>query len=71
MPERPFDQQLVNIIEKLADFVARNGEEFEQITLAKQINNSKFNFIKPGEAFHNFYKMKLQEAKQNYLGEFL
>ena len=39
------DQELRNIIDKLAQFVARNGPEFEQMTKNKQKDNPKFSFL--------------------------
>lgn len=47
------DQEIRNIIDKLASFVARNGPEFEQMTMEKQRSNPKFNFLFGGE--HNLY----------------
>ncbi|KAA5586358.1 hypothetical protein F3H15_37825, partial [Pseudomonas aeruginosa] len=46
------DQDLRNIIDKLAQFVARNGPEFEKMTKNKQKNNPKFSFLYGGEYFN-------------------
>ncbi|XP_077499620.1 SR-related CTD associated factor 6 isoform X3 [Amblyomma americanum] len=55
MPIAPPDQELRNIIDKLAQFVARNGPEFEQMTKQKQKDNPKFSFLFGGE-YYAYYK---------------
>ncbi|KMQ96900.1 calcium homeostasis endoplasmic reticulum protein [Lasius niger] len=50
--------ELRNIIDKLAQFVARNGPEFEQMTKNKQKDNPKFGFLFGGEHF-NYYQYKV------------
>lgn len=52
------DTELRNIIDKLAQFVARNGPEFEQMTKSKQKGNPKFQFLYGGEYF-NYYQCKV------------
>jgi calcium homeostasis ER protein len=59
--------ELRNIIDKLAQFVARNGPEFEQMTKNKQKGNPKFSFLFGGEHF-NYYQYKVtteQASKYN------
>lgn len=70
MPIRPTDQQLANIIDKLAEFVARNGPEFENMTKIKQQNNAKFSFLYPGKSEHyEYYQYKVMEEKRKMLGK--
>lgn len=52
------DQELKNVIDKLAQFVARNGPEFEKMTMEKQKDNSKFSFLFGGD-FFTYYRCKL------------
>lgn len=52
------DTELRNIIDKLAQFVARNGPEFEQMTKTKQKGNPKFQFLYGGE-YYNYYQYKV------------
>lgn len=52
------DASLRNIIDKLAEFVARNGPEFEAITKQKQQNNPKFEFLYGGE-FASYYQYRV------------
>ncbi|XP_052861844.1 calcium homeostasis endoplasmic reticulum protein [Anopheles cruzii] len=58
IPLPPNDIELRNIIDKLADFVARNGPEFELMTKSKQKGNPKFAFLYGGE-YYNYYQYKV------------
>ncbi|XP_036376893.1 calcium homeostasis endoplasmic reticulum protein isoform X2 [Megalops cyprinoides] len=66
MPPPPEDQELRNVIDKLAQFVARNGPEFEKMTMEKQKENPKFSFLFGGE-FFNYYKYKLAIEQQQLM----
>lgn len=68
VPQRPRDIQLVTIIDKLANFVARNGPEFEEMTKIKQEMNSKFSFLQNGSENYQYYQFKLMEARRNLIG---
>uniref|UniRef100_A0A4W3K0L2 Calcium homeostasis endoplasmic reticulum protein n=1 Tax=Callorhinchus milii TaxID=7868 RepID=A0A4W3K0L2_CALMI len=57
------DQELRNVIDKLAQFVARNGPEFEKMTMEKQKENPKFSFLFGGE-YYNYYQYKLAIEQQ-------
>ncbi|XP_022918336.2 calcium homeostasis endoplasmic reticulum protein [Onthophagus taurus] len=58
LPQPPQDTELRNIIDKLAQFVARNGPEFEQMTKNKQKGNPKFQFLYGGE-YYAYYQYKV------------
>ncbi|XP_037070059.1 calcium homeostasis endoplasmic reticulum protein-like [Pollicipes pollicipes] len=58
LPQPPADPERRNIIDKLAQFVARNGPDFEAMTKAKQKDNPKFSFLFGGE-FFNYYQYKV------------
>ncbi|KAG2464224.1 CHERP protein, partial [Polypterus senegalus] len=60
------DQELRNVIDKLAQFVARNGPEFEKMTMEKQKENPKFSFLFGGD-FFGYYKYKLAVEQQQLL----
>jgi len=67
----PEDQEQKNIIDKLANFVARNGSKFEEMTKEKQKGNPKFAFLFGGEYF-NYYRWKVsfeiaQQQTQQHL----
>ncbi|KAL4236438.1 hypothetical protein ACF0H5_004823 [Mactra antiquata] len=59
LPKPPDDPDLKNIIDKLANFVARNGPEFESMTKQKQQDNPKFSFLFGGEHY-SYYQYKVQ-----------
>lgn len=59
------DPEMTNIIDKLANFVARNGPEFEQMTKQKQRDNPKFAFLFGGENFNYYqYKVTTEQASE-------
>lgn len=63
VPRPPDDIELRNIIDKLAQFVARNGAEFENMTKLKQKDNPKFQFLFGGENYHYYiYKVNTEQA---------
>lgn len=65
------DTGLRNIIDKLAEFVARNGPEFETITKAKQQSNPRFSFLFGGE-FYQYYQWRVsaeQAGERNETGK--
>lgn len=62
-PLPPVDIEQQNIIDKLAEFVARNGPEFEALTSEKQRDNPKFAFLRGGQ-FHEYYMFRVNEARK-------
>uniref|UniRef100_T1IH20 Calcium homeostasis endoplasmic reticulum protein n=1 Tax=Strigamia maritima TaxID=126957 RepID=T1IH20_STRMM len=68
LTKAPEDQELRNIIDKLAQFVARNGLEFEQMTKNKQKDNQKFAFLFGGE-YYNYYQYKVTTEQANVVHE--
>ncbi|CAH8833142.1 unnamed protein product [Trichobilharzia szidati] len=60
-PLPPADTEQQNIIDKLAEFVARNGPEFEALTSEKQRDNPKFAFLRGGE-YREYYLYRVNEA---------
>ncbi|XP_075590899.1 SR-related CTD associated factor 6 isoform X2 [Dermatophagoides farinae] len=61
VPKPP--EELRNIIDKLAQFVARNGPDFEQMTKNKQMGNPKFMFLFGGE-YHAYYRFRVASEQQ-------
>ncbi|KAH9490718.1 splicing factor 3a, subunit 1 [Bulinus truncatus] len=53
-----------NIVDKTASFVARNGPEFENRIRQNEVNNPKFNFLQPTDAYHGYYQHKVAEFKE-------
>ena len=52
------DPEMTKIIDKLANFVARNGPEFERMTKEKQRDNPRFSFLFGGDNF-NYYQYRV------------
>jgi hypothetical protein len=52
----PSNVDLAIRIEKLADYVARNGIQFEQVTRQKQYGNPEFSFLEDGDANNAYYR---------------
>ncbi|UJR25160.1 hypothetical protein I4U23_006518 [Adineta vaga] len=53
------------IIDKLAEYVARNGKEFEQSIQIK--NDPRFGFLERDHIHYNYYQLKVQLCTQNIL----
>ena len=59
------DVELKNVIDKLANFVARNGPEFERMTKEKQRDNLRFSFLFGGEYFNYYqYRVTTEQASK-------
>lgn len=54
----PSDPDLHNRIDKLVEYVAKNGPEFEALIREKQQDNPAYNFLFGAEG-HNYYRYKL------------
>lgn len=54
-----------NIVDKTANFVARNGPEFEERIRANEANNVKFNFLNPNDPYHAYYQHKKREFHES------
>ncbi|VDM53449.1 unnamed protein product [Angiostrongylus costaricensis] len=63
-PRPPQDDDLRNAIERLAVFVAKNGPEFEKMTMEKQEGNPKFAFLYGGP-FNEYYRFCVEREVQN------
>lgn len=52
----------------MAEFVARNGPEFETITKAKQQSNPRFSFLFGGE-FYQYYQWRVSAEQARMLDD--
>jgi splicing factor 3A subunit 1 len=49
------------VVDKTAQFVARNGKDFEQKILSSgEGKTAKFNFMKPYDPYHAYYEFKIK-----------
>ncbi|KAI7998818.1 putative splicing factor 3A subunit 1 [Camellia lanceoleosa] len=52
-----------NIVDKTAQFVAKNGPEFEKRIIANNAGNAKFNFLNASDPYHAYYQHRLSEFR--------
>eukprot|EP00743_Colponemidia_sp_Colp-15_P010906 GILK01012084.1.p1 GENE.GILK01012084.1~~GILK01012084.1.p1 ORF type:complete len:371 (+),score=66.88 GILK01012084.1:35-1114(+) len=55
--------EVSSAIDKLVDFVVRNGPEFEQIVMTREKNNRRFEFLLPWSPHNAYYKWKLAASR--------
>lgn len=53
---------LRTIVDTAANFVARNGREFESRIRQNEQNNPRFNFLNAGDPYHAYYEHKIRES---------
>ncbi|VDM18353.1 unnamed protein product [Hydatigera taeniaeformis] len=52
---------LRGIIDKMAEYVARNGEEFQEVVRRQKQNDARFAFLQTGHIHHDYYLAKKKE----------
>ncbi|CAK9144579.1 unnamed protein product [Ilex paraguariensis] len=57
-----------NIVDKTAQFVAKNGIEFEKRIIANNAGNAKFNFLNASDPYHAYYQHRLSEFRAQTQG---
>mmetsp|Transcript_7963 Transcript_7963/g.10953 ORF Transcript_7963/g.10953 Transcript_7963/m.10953 type:complete len:624 (+) Transcript_7963:38-1909(+) len=57
------------IIDRTASFVARIGPDFEKRIFEKEKGEPKFNFLKPTDIFHTYYRNRIQAYKEELANE--
>lgn len=55
-------KEVQSVIEKLVQFVAKNGPNFEQKVKEKEGKNEKFGFLYPWSPHHTYYKYCLNKV---------
>ena len=53
-----------SIVDKTAQFVARNGQEFERKILGNEKDNVKFSFLKPSDPYHAYYRLRVKDFQE-------
>jgi len=53
-----------DIVDKTADFVARNGIKFEERIRENEKNNPKFSFLQPTDPYHAYYQHRIKEIQE-------
>ncbi|ORX96094.1 hypothetical protein K493DRAFT_337058 [Basidiobolus meristosporus CBS 931.73] len=57
--------EMRNIIDKMADFVTRNGPSLEEKVKANRRNDPKFGFLLPRHEYHAYYQEKIRDLGGN------
>ncbi|KAF9624024.1 hypothetical protein IFM89_007722 [Coptis chinensis] len=52
-----------SIVDKTAQFVAKNGPDFEKRIIANNAGNAKFNFLNGSDPYHAYYQHRLSEFR--------
>ena len=63
-PDPPSLSTLAKIIEKTAEFIAKNGAQMEILMRAKEADNIKFQFLSPDNPYHTIYQQVLEKKRQ-------
>lgn len=56
----------LEVIDKMASFVASSGRQFEQKVWESESNNPKFGFIQPTHHYHAYYLQQLKQPQGNW-----
>ena len=70
-PEPPSLSTLANVLEKTAEFIAKNGAQMEILMRAKEAGNLKFQFLNPDNPYHPIYKQVLEKKRQRNKNPYL
>ena len=54
---------LKSVVDKTAEYVAKNGDTFERTVLERHAGDSRFNFINPWDTYHSYYSMIKQQYR--------
>eukprot|EP01051_Picozoa_sp_SAG22_P011020 SAG22_NODE_1028_length_5942_cov_3.188088_4_plen_78_part_01 len=52
------------IVDKTAEFVARNGEQFEAKILGNESDNAKFSFLRDNDPYNAYYRFKIKDIRE-------
>eukprot|EP00252_Welwitschia_mirabilis_P020647 TRINITY_DN509_c0_g1_i2.p1 TRINITY_DN509_c0_g1~~TRINITY_DN509_c0_g1_i2.p1 ORF type:complete len:705 (+),score=212.94 TRINITY_DN509_c0_g1_i2:737-2851(+) len=58
---------LKSVIEKMVEFISRNGKEFEAIIVNQDRTAGRFPFLLPSNPYHKYYLKELEAAQQGKL----
>eukprot|EP00698_Gefionella_okellyi_P005528 TRINITY_DN15041_c0_g1_i1.p1 TRINITY_DN15041_c0_g1~~TRINITY_DN15041_c0_g1_i1.p1 ORF type:complete len:741 (+),score=214.30 TRINITY_DN15041_c0_g1_i1:52-2223(+) len=61
--------ELRSVVDKTAQFVARNGDDFEAKIAQTQASNPKFTFLKPTDPYHAYYRSKIKDFREGRVAE--
>lgn len=59
----PPDEVQKNLIDKVAQYVAKNGTEFEHMMKNKQTGNNEYGFLSPSGPYYKYYQSKVKSEQ--------
>ncbi|KAE8723539.1 65-kDa microtubule-associated protein 1-like [Hibiscus syriacus] len=63
--EPPSD--LKRVVDKIVEFILRNGRQFEAVLVEQDVKHGRFPFLLPSNLYHPYYLEALQNAKKSKL----
>ncbi|XP_037495712.1 splicing factor, suppressor of white-apricot homolog isoform X2 [Jatropha curcas] len=63
--EPPSD--LKRVVDKIVEFILRNGKEFEAVLVQQDTKHGRFPFLLPSNQYHPYYIQALQKAQESRL----
>ncbi|KAI5333784.1 PREDICTED: splicing factor suppressor of [Prunus dulcis] len=63
--EPPPDQK--KVVEKIVEFILKNGREFEAVLIEQNCKHGRFLFLMPSNQYHSYYLTVLQKAQESKL----
>ncbi|KAM1228106.1 hypothetical protein ACFX2J_007238 [Malus domestica] len=61
--EPPADQK--RVVDKIVEFILKNGREFEAILIEQNCKQGRFLFLQPSNQYHPYYLKVLQKAQES------
>merc|ERR1711990_1256351 len=59
----PTDEAQKNLIDKVAQYVAKNGDEFATMMMKKQQGNPEYDFLNQGGSFNKYFESKVKTER--------
>ncbi|XP_010449049.1 PREDICTED: splicing factor, suppressor of white-apricot homolog isoform X2 [Camelina sativa] len=56
--------EMKRAIDKIVDFIQKNGKELEATLVAQDVKYGMFPFLRPASLYHGYYRKVLQEAEE-------
>ncbi|XP_023638272.1 protein suppressor of white apricot isoform X2 [Capsella rubella] len=56
--------EMKRVIDKIVDFIQKNGKELEATLVAQDVKYGMFPFLRPASLYHGYYRKVLQEAEE-------
>ncbi len=61
----PPPPDLQPVVDKTAEYVAKNGDQFEATVILKHISDPRFGFLNPWNQYNHYYKTRVSEYRDS------